>query len=767
MDTPTTPPVEIVFWSRAGATRDAGSLAQAQAETLAFEPEGRFYAARLQVPAAGTLVLELSSPRPLRLWLDGAPVLDEGLFWRCYERHLRAAVVAPCLAGPVAMLVEVGPRSSWPASIDRDCPSRRRAHVRAALQQRLPDRLGMTACLVPGVQAPATSLRFLPTQFRRDDITWQHVLAQPFAGLAADPPSLDHASPLDRPEPVLLLTSSVLPGAAREGTTAEERQRGWRRFFVPVGHFADDPEPLRRPGDPETRVEPSVEPARLLSLRVEGPGGAVEVPMPGYESLGRQAPVRQFRSLPRPQFEATWAQLPEPVLPPRLAWTQRLYHYTWDMLHRLVREPRPESGLPGLYVATALKNFAWHQFVWDSSFTAMCTAYAWRAFPVHASLDLLLSRQFDGGYIHREHDIRDGLPAAYEPDFSPNPPILSVAEWAIACLTGDRLRLARVYPPLTDLHRWLRANRQLPDGTYWTTGLANGLDNSPSLGEGYPCLTAQMAHDAEVLGRMARALGRPAEAEAWEAERAAIAQALNAHLWSPAQSIYATSLAEGGHNPNKVVTAFWPLWAGVVPADRVEALARHLQDPHSFWRHHPIPSLAADSPHFRPAGDYWLGSTWAPTNFAAIKGFARAGRWDLARLTAERHLYCMYEVLRDTGSIWENYSSEKSERGSWSGPDYCWSSLGPVALLLEVVLGLEPDALHNTLRWNLPEETVVGVRRLPLGPATVSVEARRRAEGGYDVEVNSDRALRLEIQRQGEWRAYDCPCGVTRVALEA
>ena len=462
-----------------------------------------------------------------------------------------------------------------------------------------------------------------------------------------------------------------------------------------------------------------------------------------------------------PDYREAKAALPEPVLPENLAWLRQAYDAAWEMLYALVRHPRPESGLPNAYIGTASQNFLYQQFVWDSSFTAMCTAYGWRALPALATLDVLYSRQFDGGYLHREHDTRDGLPIGFEPDFSPNPPIMSVAEWAIANLTGDVLRLAKVYPALKGIHAWLKANRRLPDGTYWTTGLANGLDNSPSLGDGYPDLTAQMAHDAEMLGLMARALGLTDEAVAWEAEHQAIGQALNAKLWSESMQIYSTSLPEGGHNPNKVVTAFWPLWAGVVPAERVAALAAHLKDEKSFWRHHPIPSLAADSPRFVPAGEYWLGSTWAPTNYAAIKGFYRAGQVALARETALRHLHCLTEVLRDTGHIWENYCSERSTRGNWSGPDYCWSALGPIAMLFEVIIGLQPLALSNTLRWCPPDEELIGVRNFPFGPATLSLCCRRTPQGPR-VEVETDRRFTLELRHGDGWVRHECLPGRTQ-----
>ena len=134
-----------------------------------------------------------------------------------------------------------------------------------------------------------------------------------------------------------------------------------------------------------------------------------------------------------------------------------------------------------------------------------------------------------------------------------------------------------------------------------------------------------------------------------------------------------------------------------------------------------MPDGAADSPHFVPAGDYWLGSTWAPTNYAAIKGFARAGRLDVAREAALRHIECMHEVLESTGCIWENYCSERSAPGSWSGPDYCWSSLGPIALLLEVVLGLERQHWPRGRGAHRPALCPGGAARRPQHAARVSL----------------------------------------------
>ena len=724
--------------------------------TLPFTGEARYYTMQVECPASGALALQIESPRPIRIHALGELLLDEPLAWRSFQRKVYAALIMPVNKGTQEFLIEVGPRPRHPTKIDDHCPSRRRECVMKALTASIPDVLQVAGSFTEAVRVHPTALRFLPGQFVKEGWIWQEIMIRPAQGSTLSPET-SLRSAAERPPPFIAVSGPVVPDRFHDGTTPEERLAGFRHLYIPVASSDPTTQPVRKPAC-ETRPEPRQEIVAHLSVHVECPQG-VELPMPVFESLGRKAPQREYRTLTWPSWAEAKATLPEPILPPELSHFKALYDEAWQMLLRLVRTPRPESGLPNSYIGTGT-NFPHCQFVWDTSFTAMASAYGWRALPAAASLDLLYSRQFDGGYLHREHDVRDGTPLLYEPDFSPNPPLTAVAEWRLACLTGDRSRLIKVYPALVELHRWLNANRQLPDGTYWTTGLANGLDNSPSLGEGYPDLTAQMAHHAEILALMAETLGKPGEAATWRTEQASIGTSLNARLWSDSLNFYSTSLPDGGHNPNKVVTGFWPLWAGVVPPDRVEHLARHLKDPTSFWRHHPVPSLAADSPHFKPLGQYWLGSTWAPTNYATIKGFQRAGRQDLALETTLRHLHCLHEVMKSTGALWENYCSEASTQGNWSASDYCWTALGPIALLFEVVIGLEPDALNRRLTWTPPPGLNVGARRYPLGQATVDLQVTH--EGTKQVYcIKSDFPFTLEVGKGPNRKSIPCNVGTT------
>jgi glycogen debranching enzyme len=747
--------IHITSWSGGSITFHPSSEQEAASvhhqSIFPFEAEEQIYAGRCSFPTMGTAIFELLSSRPICLWLGEMLVLDEGLDWRSFQREIRAVVLFPCDQGIYDFRVEVERRPTYPDRVEQQSPSRNRERVLNELQHLRPDTLSLIGTIVPSVTkvGPPLSLRFLPAQFQQNGTLWQHLLVQSPAELSSAP---------------LTLTSAVPPHHCQEGTQEWDRQRGVHRWYVPVASSRDELRPLRTPG-PETRVEPFFEIVHDITLTIEQASSSLDIRMPVYEAVGRFAPQQEYQAVVWPALSELRSQAPQPVLPAHLSHLTQLYDAAWEMLLRLVRYPSAASGLPGSYVSIGMgSNFPDRLYVWDTAFTAMCTAYGHRVLPAFASLNALYSRQFDGGYIHREIDVHEGLPALFEPDFSPNPPIMSIAEWKLASLTGNSERLAQVYPVLRGYHQWLQANRRLPDGTYWTTGLASGLDNSPSLGEGYPCLTAQMAHDAETLGKIARLLGDEEAAREWEQEAVEIREALNAVLWNEEAAIYATSLPNGGHNPHKIVTAFWPLWAGGVPPERVEALLHHLQDPRSFWRLHPLPSLAADDPLFRPEGAYWLGSTWSPTNYAAVQGLERVGRHDLAYTLTIKHLDSLFKVWSHTGKLWENYSSEAAVPGNDSTPDYCWAALGPIALLLEVVIGLEPDALRQTLRWRPREGEQIGIKQFALGSVTLNLLQRVEADGCW-IEVETDGPFHLELVHRGRLHHIDCKPGFTAFPL--
>ncbi len=717
----------------------------------------------IKIPKAGLLRLRIVCDRPLKLWFGRHLLAEDDLHFRLAQREMTLEALVPVKAESHILRAEFGEPPTHMPFVDRSCPSRNRAELLKKIQQRYPGKCRIDIALEDGT-GPAVCLRFGPAQIRRDGMVWQELVIRELAGFA--PLNREMKDFGDMMQPARLnLSSAAAPNLLIESAPSPVTGSGCRRFYLPVTGYGLDLPSARETGAAENRLEPGREPVGSIDLLVEDGHGAARVAMPAYESAGKGAPAAEYRHIPPPLFKEIERAIPRPSLPD--AWKPLLdmYYAAWKMLCDLWREPGPDSGMPGGYLGTAVEGFADSQFVWDTSFTTLAAAYAWRAFPHLASFDCLYSRQEDGGYLHRQGDVRSNLPLMFEPDFSPNPPLMAVVELAAARLSGDTARLVRVYPLLTAQFAWLKKNRRLVDGTYWTTGLANGLDNSPSLGEGYPCLTAQMAHFAESLADIAAIIGDDAAAESWRNERGAVAAALNKHLWDDQHQIYSTSLTDGGHNPNKVVTAFWPLWADLVPSERVANLVEHALDPNSFNRHHPLPSLAADSPSYDPGGGYWRGSIWTPTNFAAIKGLWRSGAREAARTLAMRHLQCMAEVHSDTGVLWENYCPEKSERGSISCRNYSWTAVSPVALLLEVVLGLEPDAVNRRLTWRPWPGEGTGVRDYPLGPCTISLAFSHQPDGCGLARINTDLAFTLEIITQEKHTEIRVAAGYSQITV--
>jgi hypothetical protein len=169
----------------------------------------------------------------------------------------------------------------------------------------------------------------------------------------------------------------------------------------------------------------------------------------------------------------------------------------------------------------------------------------------------------------------------------------------------------------------------------------------------------------------------------------------------------------------------------------------HLKDPRSFWRRHPFPTLAADHPAYKPHGDYWLGAVWAPTNYMIIKGLRQAGYRDFAREASLRHIEAIERVYKTTGTVWENYRADEDAPGIPARPDFVgWTGCGPIALLLEEVIGITVDASSGNVRWDLYEEGPHGVAQLPFGSSTVDLEI----DGGDMVTVGTDHPLTLVVE---------------------
>ena len=399
---------------------------------------------------------------------------------------------------------------------------------------------------------------------------------------------------------------------------------------------------------------------------------------------------------------------------------------------------------------------------WDSCLMALYAGYTPDHLDGLGNLDNLYSFQREDGFIGMAYDIDTKQNLWGE---RINPPLYAWVEWLYARRTGDTSRLERAWGPMTRLHAWIRANRRRPNGLYWfeDTG-SSGMDNSPRSGYAaydlhgsdvcFVDLSCQQVLAARCLAKIGRLIGRDAEADAFDAEADELADLINKIQWCDKTGFYHDVFVSTNNKlANKTAAAFWAIVSGVATGEKLDALCTHLRNPETFGTRHPVPTLSRDDPNYRPDGGYWLGGVWAPINYMVVSGLRAAGRRDLAREIAARHLDCMAELLGsgEYDTIWECYSPDYPEpahdkAGKLVRRDFVgFGATGPLLMLPEDILGLDIDALSRRIDWYLGETGLQGMSDLPFNGGAVDLELDVTDDFSFKGLIRSDTPLTLNI----------------------
>ena len=442
----------------------------------------------------------------------------------------------------------------------------------------------------------------------------------------------------------------------------------------------------------------------------------IEKPLPTY---GDSANL-----LPRPMWEGH-----ESVI--------KAHDFAWRTAFKNLRSAKSEAGFVSDFIDTAFNGYL---FMWDSSFIVMFGKYGSRAFDFQKTLDNFYSHQHKDGFICREicEDI-EGEQFTRDDPASTGPNILPLAEWDYYLSTGDKDRLSRVFDPLLAYHRWLRLNRSWQDGSYFSCGLACGMDNQPRQPDGYsPFLShghmswidicAEQYLSANILISMAKVLDRESEVDDLVSESALLSDTVNNKMWSESDGFYYDRYRNGTLSGVKTVGAYWTLLAGLVPDSRRDRFVAHLDDPNEFKRHNRVPSLSADHPLYRKYGGYWRGGVWAPTNYMVLRGLHKYSYDALAFDIARTHLENVVEVFEKTGTLYENYAPELAAPGDPAKPDFVgWTGLSPVSILYEFVFGIHPEASERRIVWDVRLLEKHGVCNYPFADAVLDLTCERRS----------------------------------------
>lgn len=447
-----------------------------------------------------------------------------------------------------------------------------------------------------------------------------------------------------------------------------------------------------------------------------------------------------------------WKQeIPIPVLEEKPEYLE-LYWKAWELAHDHVKEIPGMPQSPYMDEAFILTDI----WIWDTCFMLFFCRYAPHIFPGIQTLNNFYQPLYDGKKLPQvvPHGLpawchlEDGKPTQLMIHIPDNPPLFAWAEYNYALMTGDKehlrdLLLRKQYLQKhfawmeslfiagwkTDFTRAPTCLVKRPDGYFWEGG-RSGMDNTPrgrlngKAGKihrpNHPEMLwvdaiSQQALTAACIAKIAALIGEDSLSEQWNSIHQQIAEKVNRLYWDPQDGIY-YDIHEQTHEFMKCVTpaSFWPLLAEIATPEQEKAMTAYLTNPRKLGGLVPWTTVARDDADFVPEhGQYWRGAVWLPTAYMGIKGLERYGDFNLAHEQACKIVEHMYQTFKnfEPHTIWECYSPNTStpahtpEGNSLVRPDFCgWSALGPIALLIENVIGVTgANAFEHSIVWNPPE----------------------------------------------------------------
>ena len=486
------------------------------------------------------------------------------------------------------------------------------------------------------------------------------------------------------------------------------------------------------------------------------------------------------------------SQLPQPVLSDHPEWVD-LYHFAWRLAAQHIRVSMGRRHMDAAWDPD--RNYQW---VWDTCFMALFCRYGAGMYPGAEGLDNFYALQRDDGYISMTYDLNTGEEAW--PDRI-NPPLFAWAEWEHYRTTGDASRFERVVPHIELLMKWIDCNRRTephrrrratngpPWGRrdnedqyslyYFSDCGSSGMDDSPRTPRHHEAgrffdwidLSCQMTLSFRLLSRIHTALGSESRATHWARRAQQTGDLINAELWCPRTGFYHDRALPDRFVACKTVAGFWPMLAEMCPEEHIVKLIAHLRNEEEFARPSPVPSLSADDPNYCPKGRYFVGGVWAPTNYMITRGLMKVGRHDVAHDIAVRYLQTLERTFHEVEphTLWECYSPEENLPGLHGGtgkrvkPDFVgWTGIGPTAMLIENVLGLDLNVPEKRINWHIRLTEEHGIRQLAFGPdSRIDLLCRARAaeDEPAHVVVQTDTNLTLHISRPTAASTIHVPAG--------
>lgn len=504
---------------------------------------------------------------------------------------------------------------------------------------------------------------------------------------------------------------------------------------------------------------------KALTIVIASTLTAATLPAQEAETRGNYFYKKEYTPAELPTFGESRHLLPSPVWDENPQWVN-LYWKAWEIAFSNLKQPPKGSPLVANWIDEGLSP---QIFQWDTHFMVMFGRYAAHIFPFIESHDNFYARQHNDGMICRILNEADGvdhhwgLGANYARTI--NPPLFSWAEMEYFKFTKDTARLAQIITPIEKYIAWVEKNRKAT-GTehqlYWSNGQASGMDNTPrDMGRPTPDGDIHSATDAmgwidmssqikmcyDNLAEICTILGKKREAREYRKKSRALAKRINRYMWDKESGLYYDVDTASVRTPWITTATFWPIIADISSLKQTARLVSAIKNEELFWRPLPLPSLAANQPHYDVRGRYWRGGVWAPTTYMTVKGLQKSGYEELATTIAAKNMANMYDVFERTGTIWELYSPEMPIPATDATgvqtvkPDFVgWSGLIPISMFIENIIGINADAVKNCVEWRSTCATRNGVKGLRFGNVVTSL-----VREGNIVTVESNKEYTLII----------------------
>jgi glycogen debranching enzyme len=223
-----------------------------------------------------------------------------------------------------------------------------------------------------------------------------------------------------------------------------------------------------------------------------------------------------------------------------------------------------------------------------------------------------------------------------------------------------------------------------------------------------PCEVQGYVYDAKVrAAELAREIWRDRGlAERLDQEAEQLRRRFNEQFWTDARGGYYVLALDGEKRQVDSLCSNIGhlLWSGIVPQERVDTVVDALMG-QELWSGWGVRTMSTGDAGYNPLS-YHNGTVWPHDNSLIAQGLARHARWPEAQRIVQRMLGAAPHFAHQLPEVFAGLPRSETPfpiAYPTAARPQAWAAGTPV-LLLQVLLGLEPDLKRHRLETRAPEE---------------------------------------------------------------